>query len=288
MAFRLPCAALLLAGGLAVGVTGRAVEDHAAALDRRQRDIQAQAPAGFTVLIQPPFIVAGDEPAEKVRQWANGTIRWAVAQLKQDFFQKDPDEVITIWLFKDRSSYESNAGRLFRVAPPSPYGYYSAADRALIMNIATGGGTLIHEIVHPFVRTNFPGCPAWFNEGLGSLYEQSEERDGKIHGLPNWRLPGLQEIIRAGKTIPFAEFVAMPDDVFYGGPTGYNQHYGQARYLCYYLQEQGLLVKFYREFQNHRLVDPTGLQTLKKVLGADDLVGFQRQWEKFIMKLHYP
>ena len=40
-----------------------------------------------------------------------------------------------------------------------------------IMNIATGGGTLVHEIVHPYVEANFPGCPAWFNEGLGSLYE---------------------------------------------------------------------------------------------------------------------
>ena len=25
----------------------------------------------------------------------------------------------------------------------------------------TGGGTLVHEIVHPFLRANFPECPAW-------------------------------------------------------------------------------------------------------------------------------
>ena len=41
------------------------------------------------------------------------------------------------------------------------------------MNIATGGGTLVHEIVHPFMAANFEQCPSWFNEGLGSLYEQS-------------------------------------------------------------------------------------------------------------------
>ena len=50
------------------------------------------------------------------------------------------------------------------------------------MNISTGGGTLVHEIVHPFVAANFPNCPAWFNEGLGSLYEQSGEVNGAIHG----------------------------------------------------------------------------------------------------------
>ena len=288
MPSRLSRIVLLFASWLAVLAPARSSEDKPAALAQRGEEIQALAPAGFTVLIQSPFIVAGDEPAGKVRQWAEGTIRWAVAQLKRDFFPKDPDEVITLWLFKDHSSYEANARRLFRATPPSPYGYYSAVDRALIMNIATGGGTLIHEIVHPYVRANFPTCPAWFNEGLGSLYEQSEERGGRIHGLPNWRLPGLQTVIQEGKTIPFAEFVAMPDDVFYGDPTGYNQHYGQARYLCYYLQEHGQLVKFYREFYSHRQEDPTGLQALKKVLKTEDLVGFQRRWEKFVLELHYP
>ena len=35
------------------------------------------------------------------------------------------------------------------------------------MNISTGGGTLVHEIVHPFIEANFPACPPWLNEGLG-------------------------------------------------------------------------------------------------------------------------
>ena len=52
------------------------------------------------------------------------------------------------------------------------------------MNISTGGGTLVHEIVHPFIQSNFPNCPSWFNEGLGSLYEQCRERNGKIVLIP--------------------------------------------------------------------------------------------------------
>jgi len=285
---RLPWAALLLASGLAAGLPSRAADAPSAALTRRQQEVEAQAPADFTVLIEPPFVVAGDEPAATVRERAEGIVRWAVDRLKQEYFARDPDEIITIWLFKDRASYEANTRRLFKADHPSPYGYYSPVDRALIMNIATGGGTLIHEIVHPYVRANFPTCPAWFNEGLGSLYEQSEERDGRIHGLPNWRLPGLQEVIRAGRTIPFEDFLALSDTEFYGGPAGYNQHYGQARYLCYYLQEHGLLGKFYREFLSRHRDDPTGLQSLKKVLRTDDLDGFQRQWEKFVLALHYP
>ena len=36
-------------------------------------------------------------------------------------------------------------------------------------------------MVHPFVEANFPDCPAWFNEGLGSLYEQCAERVDTLH-----------------------------------------------------------------------------------------------------------
>jgi hypothetical protein len=65
-------------------------------------------------------------------------------------------------------------------------------------------------------------------------------------------------------------------------------NYAQARYLCYYLQEQGLLVKFYKEFVANAPNDPSGVKTLKSVLGAADLVQFQREWEAFVKKLTFP
>jgi hypothetical protein len=82
----------------------------------------------------------------------------------------------------------------FQSKPTTPYGYYSSTHKALVMNISTGGGTLVHEIVHPFIEANFPNCPAWLNEGLGSLYEQCGEVDGHIHGYTNWRLPGIANL----------------------------------------------------------------------------------------------
>lgn len=243
------------------------------------------APPGFTVFIQAPFIMVGDESASQLRRRAESTVKWTVERLKQDFFATDPEEVITIWLFKDKKSYEANTRQLFHEDHPSPFGFYSPRHRALIMNISTGAGTLVHEIVHPYVRTNFPKCPAWFNEGLGSLFEACDDRDGHIHGVPNWRLPKLQQVIRESHTLSFEEFTAMSDTDFYGGSAGYNQHYGQARYLCYYLQEHGLLIKFYQEFLAHADDDPTGYRSLKKVLATDDMAKFQRQWEAFVLKL---
>src|SRR5438445_3216518 len=133
--------------------TNAAFTQHVAALANR-------LPTGFTVIVQPPFVVLGDESPDVVSRRAKQTVKWAVDKLKQDFFHRDPQEIIDIWLFKDGASYTNHAKLLFDDSPSSRFGYYSAANHALIMNIGTGGGTLVHEIVHPFMRANFLNCPA--------------------------------------------------------------------------------------------------------------------------------
>jgi hypothetical protein len=242
--------------------------------------------SAFTVVLQRPFVVVGDESPAVVRRRSVGTIKWAADKLKQDYFKKDPAEIIDIWLFKNEKSYKKYAREIFGDRPDTPFGYYSHEHRALIMNIGTGGGTLVHEIVHPFVNSNFPECPAWFNEGLASLYEQCRQEDGRIWGLTNWRLSGLQGDIRAGRISSFEALTHTNEGEFYRCDKGNN--YAQARYLCYYLQEKGLLVRFYHEFHSNRQKDPTGYETLEKVLGEQDMAAFQKRWEQFVLKLTFP
>ncbi|HKX84879.1 MAG TPA: hypothetical protein VJL58_11705 [Pyrinomonadaceae bacterium] len=238
---------------------------------------------GFTILIEKPFVVIGDEAEEVVKDRARSTVRGSVARLKKAYFTKDPKDILEIWLFKDEVSYRKHAKEFFNDEPDTPYGYYSPANKALIMNIATGGGTLVHEIVHPFIEANFPDCPAWFNEGLGSLYEQSGEMDGHIHGFTNWRLPGLQHAIRKKGVPTFQMLTSMSDTQFYGDETGIN--YAQARYLCYYLQQRNLLTKFYKEFSANIKTDPSGYKTLQKTLGERDMNAFQKKWGAFVLRL---
>lgn len=239
----------------------------------------------FSIAVEAPFVVAGNLPQAEVDRWARGTIRWAVGKLKAKYFAKDPARILDIWLLRDRATYEETCTALTGRAPTTPYGFYSPWQKLLIMNIGTGGGTLVHEIVHPFVEANFPGCPAWFNEGLGSLYEQSAERDGAIVGLTNWRLAGLQDAIRAG-TAPTIETVARTSTgEFYGERRGVN--YATARYLMYYLQERDLLVRYYREFTAASEADPTGYATLVKVLGEPDMKAFQKRWEEYCLALRF-
>ena len=241
---------------------------------------------GFTVVISKPFVVIGDEPATTVQRRADSTVKWAVDALKKDYFKKDPTRILDIWLFKNKDSYQKHVKQIFGDTPHTPFGYYSQHHRALIMNIATGGGTLVHEIVHPFMAANFPACPAWYNEGLGSLYEQSSKQDGRIHGLTNWRLAGLQSAIKLGRVPSFERLIATTDYEFYNLDEGTN--YAQARYLCYYLQQHGLLRKFHHKFVADQKADPTGYKTLQLLLGERDMRAFKKKWEKYVLGLHFP
>jgi hypothetical protein len=255
--------------------------------DRHVAELKKKLPGpGFTIIVERPFVVIGDEPPEEVRRHCRQTIQWAVDHLKAAYFPKDPLEILDIWLFRDAESYEKHCRTLFKHSPSTPFGFYSDEDRALVMNIATGGGTLVHEIVHPFMAANFPGCPAWFNEGLGSLYEQCSSRDGSIVGLTNWRLAGLQKAIRGKKLNSFQRLCTMSDREFYRDDRGTN--YAQARYLCYYLQEQGVLKTFYRRFVANHEKDRSGYRVLQSVLPSDDMVDFQKKWEAFVLELTFP
>lgn len=240
---------------------------------------------GFSVVVQKPFVVIGDEPLETVKLRARQTVQWAVDHLKEEYFADDPTDILDVWLFRDADSYMTNTSQLTRRKPNTPYGFYSSADKALFMNIATGGGTLVHEIVHPFMASNFPDCPSWFNEGLASLYEQAGERNGRIIGQTNWRLHGLQSAIQKGTVPSFEALCSTTTREFYERDKGTN--YSQARYLCYYLQERGLLQRYYRAFRKNSSVDPSGFKTLQRVLGEEDMDDFKKRWEAEVLKLKF-
>jgi hypothetical protein len=254
-----------------------------AAYQRHVAKRREASPDAFTVRRAGPFVVIGNGEPKAVRAHAEQTVAWAVEKLKAAYFKKNPDHIIDIYLFKDAESYRRFCQRRFGRAPTTPFGFYLRSERAMVMNIATGGGTLVHELVHPFMAANFPKCPPWFNEGLGSLYEQSAERDGRIVGRLNWRLPVLQRAIENDKLPSLARLLAMDDQAFYGEGSG--RRYAQARYLCYYLQQQGKLRDFYRRFEANQQDDPTGARTFKAVLDTDDLAVWDRRWRRWALEL---
>ncbi|HEY0253408.1 MAG TPA: DUF1570 domain-containing protein [Kofleriaceae bacterium] len=233
----------------------------------------------FTITISAPFVVVGDGGDREVKHIANGFLHDKVLMMEKDFFAKRPDKLIEVWLFHDEKSFRRGANKFFGDEPDTPYGYYSPTANALIMNV-NGLGTLSHELVHPYMEANFEDVASWFNEGLASLFERPSERKGHIIGLPNWRLPNLKKEIKAKSLPSLAKLVATKRDEFYNADW---DAYAQARYLVYYLQEQGKLNDFYTAYHDDQK-DNTGRTALEKVLG-EDLESFDPKWRAWVMKI---
>src|SRR5690349_3050034 len=80
-------------------------EEHVAALKKT-------LPAGFNVVVEPPFVVVGNQPPDMVAAEASRTVRWAVDHLRADFFDASPKQILDVWLFGDAASYEAGVTAL--------------------------------------------------------------------------------------------------------------------------------------------------------------------------------
>ncbi len=235
------------------------------------------------VLVRSPFVIAGDLTERQLLEWYERTIAPASRALGRAYFDKSPGAPITILLFSGEQSYNRFAKHLFGEEGISVYGYYKSDQRTLVMNIETGGGTLVHELTHALVDFDFPQVPDWFNEGLASLYEQCRflPDDAGLEGLPNWRLPGLQEAIRQKRLRSLAQLIV--DDEFRGQDVAIN--YAQARYFCLYLQERKLLEEFYRRFRAAHSDDPRGLQTALDLFAPKSWDEIDREYQEWVLTL---
>src|SRR6478672_11582545 len=104
--------------------------DYAAHVRGVQENLKKNALEGaFTVLVEKPFVVIGDGDEAAVRRSAESTVKWAVTHLKRDFFEKDPPEILDVYLLQDKQSYDQYTRQLFNDTPTTPYGYYSPAHK---------------------------------------------------------------------------------------------------------------------------------------------------------------
>ncbi len=237
-------------------------------------------------IVRSPFVIAGDLPTNELERWYERTIHPASVALWENYFQKRPDEPIVVLLFNSAESYNHFASSLFNDEGVSIFGYYKPRQRTLVMNISTGGGTLLHELTHALADFDFPTIPDWFNEGLASLHEQARLTDDppRIEGLLNWRLPVLCDAIEHERLGSLETLIARDD--FRGTDEGVN--YAQARYFCFYMQQQGVLRDFYREFRESYADDPTGAQAVRKAFDGQSWQQLEDAFRSWIGTLEDP
>jgi hypothetical protein len=208
-------------------------------------ELKEKLDSTFAISTVGPWVIATNMDPVESQRIVDSTIRKCAAGIQRQLFTKTARTApAKVYLFRDGESYEAWNKKLFNEKPQSIFGYYSRGKNSLVMNIGTGGGTLIHEIVHAMAEVDFPEIPVWLNEGLGALYEASDVApSGKIIGVTNWRLKGLQEDLKTNTETQIDKLMELTDADFYGDRRSAN--YASARYLMQWLQEQGKLEAFY-------------------------------------------
>ncbi|MGA2797442.1 MAG: hypothetical protein ABSE63_07695 [Thermoguttaceae bacterium] len=98
--------------------------------------------------------------------------------------------------------------------------------------------------------------------------------------------PDIQSAILTQTVLSFKELCALKKKDFYQFDK--ERNYAQTQYLCYYLQEKGLLKKFYQTFKRNHRKDPTGYKTLQTVVQYKDMQEFQEDWKEFILTIPSP
>lgn len=251
-------------------------------LDAAMAKLRKELGEGFIFGQTKPFVIAGNIPEAELESIHDYTIKLCSEALYKDFFTQKPDYVLKVYLLKDAQTYEDYCEKTLGQKPSTPYGFYQYASRSLIMNIGTGTGTLVHEMVHALIKPDFPDVPAWFNEGLGSLYEQCRVESGSLRGLINWRYQGLMEAQRNNKLMPLNKLFGTSDTEFYGENS--RIRYAQARYFCLYLQEHKVLPRFYKKFKESFDDDKTGIKAAEELLNKP-IEEIDRDWQAWIRKV---
>lgn len=264
--------------GLAVRTArseGRAAEVRAGerdaltkACDETADELRPRLPRRFVVVSRPPFVLAGNFSEAELERHHREAVSPVAEALWRCYFDHRPDLPVTIVAARDEAAYRDVAKRLDGYEPLAYSGYTQRGERRIVYNAGTGDGTLSHELAHVLASFDFPEMPEWFDEGLAALHEEARfSADGLIlTGQENWRCRLLKDALRAGK-LPELETVVTAN-TFRGEGEGLN--YAVVRGFCLYLQERGLLAHFYRKFRANVADDPSGLSTLRELLGSPD------------------
>ncbi len=262
----------------------RLVEKCSARSEEIQNRIAELDGEGFKVVVRAPFVVIGNMSGAKLLAYTERSVTAPAEAMWQSYFHKKPEHPIVIYLFADAETYETWSKNLFDDDDVPYFGFYRPSDRTLVMNIATGTGTLVHELTHALIAYDFPQVPTWFNEGLASLHEQCSVRKDGITGLVNWRLPGLQKAIKDDKLRSLEDLITKRD--FYGRLGGLN--YAQARYFVMYMQHRGLLKKFYRYFRENYDPDRSNDVEMVEHVFKSDISKIEQKFLAWVKSLRYP
>ncbi|MGE3854717.1 MAG: PDZ domain-containing protein, partial [Planctomycetota bacterium] len=232
------------------------------------------------------FIFATNQSADVLKMLTDRIVNYAKAQFR-DILPSKPDYYIMIVLPTQED---------FNKLRPQPNigGWYNPGQRMLISgNI---GFVLTHEFTHALHFAdldkrikNMGAHKIWFLEGMATLFEDSKlpEKDGdKAIPVHNGRLRQVQAAVAADKSFAWADYMTWEQPQFML-PQNVGLSYAQARYMTYWIYEQGKLREFYEEYsKSYRAGSEgaAGITALEKVIGKP-LATMEAEWKTWVKGL---
>ncbi len=244
-------------------------------IPRTKEGLIKQLGKNFNVYQKQNYIIATNLDKSNADYVVNGVFDNCKRILSEQFFDKKADDIVTIYIFKDKASYWAGLKKVLNMSPISPYGHYGHNDRYIVLNYSTGPGTLVHELTHSLMAIDFPGAPIWISEGLASLYEQCRVEDGRLKGEQNWRLPELHRGIKSNRLTPLKLLFQSDTKVF--RMLRESLHYSESRYFCKYLQERGVLERVYKAFRNNPENSNNGIKIVELAFGKN-IDAVEKDW----------
>ncbi|MFH1422892.1 MAG: hypothetical protein ABIH42_09315 [Planctomycetota bacterium] len=228
------------------------------------------------------LLIASNAEQEKLDKIINRMHEHADV-LWNDFFKNKPNYYIIVILPKDTESYNK-----LGLDKLNPVGLYDVTNRRLMVDLQSGGiGAITHEFAHALHFADMGALnqrhPLWIVEGFGTFCEECWAKDNHLVGnLKSWRLKKYKETIGTENYISLEFIMKAPKEEFKTRKTPYMC--AAARYVFCYLQEKGLLVRFYKEYITDFSKDSTGITTIERLTGKT-LNEFEKEWLEFVKAL---
>lgn len=195
--------------------------------------------------------------------------------LWNDLFRHKFEQYVTVVVPKTDSAAMGAVG-----------GYYM--NTAHLLTAKTVGMTLHHEFTHALHFGDQEALgqqhPIWITEGLATLFESSDIRDGHMIPRPNHRLNALQALVARKKTIPWKDLMGSDPRSFMSRAA---VAYSQVRYMMMYLYETGKLRAWYDRYTEAYKDDPTGVKAMEKTFGQP-LAMTEADWLAWVKKTPAP
>jgi len=242
-------------------------------------ELAERLPPEWNSIIREPFVIAGDFPAEELGRYYRDTVAPTSRALAVQYFDTAPTWAITLVLCSTEERFRECHRALGERDRHGYAGIYSRSEHRIIVNVASGEGTLAHELTHALAHADHEHLPEWLDEGLASLYEECEfSVDGlRLVGLENWRGTAVREVLAEGNLQSIADLAS--EDFAKQNPS---LDYAQARYFCLFLQQRNLLDPFYRKSRSRVKTDPDALQSLCELFETEDVRVIDRQFQKWL------